>query len=268
MATERGDGPAVRLAVPEPPGGGTPPGPFAPRRGLGGDPKTGEREVLCDYDPNIFAAFERRRRESLKAGHRDYIFADSRGRPLSQEWLAKRVWYPTLRTIGVSARGQYNTRDTFITLALSAGEDPGWVATVCDTSEQMIFRHYRTWMPNLRRGDGRLLADFLNLGPERGPGRRKPLKRQGGKQWSAGELNPRPKVINRGVYVRSLVYCSRPDDSHGQDASAPARAVFVPDLRASIRAYPDLRRLGPTLRARIGQTLADLSSQSERIVCV
>ena len=142
----------------------------SPRHGgLEAAPKTGEREVVCDYDPMLFTIFERRRRESLATGHRQYVFSDSRGRPLSQEWLAKRVWHPTLRQIGVSARGQYNIRDTFISLALSAGEDPGWVAQVCGTSEQMIFRHYRTWMPSLRRGRGRLLAQTLEIGPKIGP---------------------------------------------------------------------------------------------------
>ncbi|MEO6029458.1 MAG: hypothetical protein ABIR79_21550 [Candidatus Binatia bacterium] len=68
-----------------------------------------------------------------------FIFTDPAGQPLSQEWLNKRIWLPTLQRAGIPARGQYNIRDTFITLALSAGEDPGWVAQVCGTSEQMIF---------------------------------------------------------------------------------------------------------------------------------
>src|SRR5262249_46476131 len=33
-----------------------------------------------------------------------------------------------------------------------------WVAQVCGTSEQMIFRHYRRWMPALSRADGRRIA--------------------------------------------------------------------------------------------------------------
>ena len=133
---------------------------------------------MCDYDPTIFEMFERRRRESLAIGMRDYIFTDSEGRPLSQEWLAKRVWHPTLRMIGLSARGQYNIRDTFITLALSAGEDPGWVAQVCGNSEQMLFEHYRTWMPTLRRGHGRHLVSLLGSGPKMGPevGSKRPRK--------------------------------------------------------------------------------------------
>ena len=53
--------------------------------------------------------------------------------------------------------------------SLSAGEDPGWVAEVCGTSEQMIFEHYRTWMPKLRRGDGRQLIRILGFGSQNGP---------------------------------------------------------------------------------------------------
>jgi len=126
--------------------------------GVEAPPKTGPREVDCRYDPEIFAAFERCRRAALATGHREYVFTDQAGKPLSQEWLHKRVWLPMLRRCGLHARGQYNIRDTFITNALSAGEDPGWVAQVCGTSEQMIFRHYRRWMPALSRADGRRIA--------------------------------------------------------------------------------------------------------------
>jgi len=63
------------------------------------------------------------------------------------------------------------------------------------------------------------------------------------RKWRRGESNPRPKAIHRGVYVRSLAFCSRPGDSRGRDAPEPARAVFVPGLRALAGAYPDLLRL-------------------------
>ena len=137
--------------------------------GVEASPKTGEREVDCRYDAAIFAAFARRRAAALATGQRDYVFADVHGTPLSQEWLHKRVWLPTLRRCGLRARGQYNTRHTFITHALSAGEDPGWVARVCGTSEQMIFRHYRRWMPSLARSDGRRIAALF--GPPAPPRR-------------------------------------------------------------------------------------------------
>jgi hypothetical protein len=55
-----------------------------------------------------------------------------------------------------------NVRDTFITISLSACENPGWVAHVCGTSEQMIFQHYRNWMPTMGRGHGQRLAKSLD----------------------------------------------------------------------------------------------------------
>jgi hypothetical protein len=64
----------------------------------------------------------------------------------------KAVWLPTLERAGLRPRGQYNIRDTFISIALSAGEDPGWVAKVCGTTEEMIFRHYGSWILGLNPG--------------------------------------------------------------------------------------------------------------------
>jgi len=65
--------------------------------GVEAPPKTGPREVDCSYDPDIFAAFQRRRRVTLASGRRDYVFTDRDGNPLSQEQLHKRIWLPTLR---------------------------------------------------------------------------------------------------------------------------------------------------------------------------
>jgi hypothetical protein len=93
-----------------------------------------------------------------QTGKRDFVFTDEAGNPLSQERLHKKLWLPTLRKLELRARGQYNVRDTFISVVLSAGEDPGWVAQVCGTSERMIFEHYRKFMSNLRREDGRRIA--------------------------------------------------------------------------------------------------------------
>jgi len=129
--------------------------------GVEAPPKTGEREVYCGYDPAVFAAFHRLKQRSLIIGRRDFVFTDEKGNALSQEWLHKKMWLPTLRNVGLRAPGQYNIRDTFVTLALSAGEDPGWVAQVCGTSERMIFEHYRKWMRNLTRADGQRIARML-----------------------------------------------------------------------------------------------------------
>jgi integrase len=129
--------------------------------GLEAEPKTGPREVDCSYAPEIFAAFGRLRDRAKSIGPQDFVFTSPSGGPLSQERLHNQIWTATLKRAGISHRGQYCIRDTFITLALSSGEDPGWVAQVCGTSEEMIFRHYRRWIPGLRPGAGQKIGALL-----------------------------------------------------------------------------------------------------------
>src|SRR5262249_57635891 len=182
-------------------------------------------------------------------GRGDYVFAEEAGNPLSQEWLHKRIWLPTLRVAGLRERGQYNIRDTFITLALSAGEDPGWVAAVCGTSEQMIFRHYRKWMPNTRRADGGAVARVFAHPVGHQMGTRKAIRARklgssGDNSWRRGELNPRPRAV-RLERLRSLVgdlispRCRPPTGF----AEASSSDFSSPSVRAPAGAYPDLRRL-------------------------
>jgi integrase len=90
--------------------------------GVEAEPETGRRLVDCSYAPEIFQTLERIRYARGGVENDDFVFIDSRGWPLSQEWLNKRVWKPTLRRAGIRERGQYCVRDTFITLSLSAGE--------------------------------------------------------------------------------------------------------------------------------------------------
>src|SRR5262249_61242216 len=95
--------------------------------------------------------------------------------------------------VGLRGRGQYNIRDTFISIALSAGEDPGWVARVCGTPEEMIFRHYRTWIPGLNPNAGRKVGRILGGGG----GGNLPLAPSPG-------VSPTPKVTAAMQRVRLL----------------------------------------------------------------
>jgi hypothetical protein len=78
-----------------------------------------------------------------------------------QERLNDQVGKPTLRKAGIAERGQYCNRDTFTSLAISSGEDPGWVAQVCGTSEEMAFRRCRKWIPGLQVGAEKRIAALL-----------------------------------------------------------------------------------------------------------
>ncbi len=129
--------------------------------GIEAEPKTGARWVDCSGDPEVFAAFERRRRASLSTGHREYVFSDSWGRSLSQDLLYKRVWKPTLRMLGIPHRTQNDgMRDTWISHAIDSGEQVAFIAKRTGTSQKMIMDHYLGRIE--KRSDGRLAAASLD----------------------------------------------------------------------------------------------------------
>ena len=129
--------------------------------GIETDPKTGVRWVDCSGDPEIFAAFSRRRRAVGVARPDAYVFSDSRDRPLSQDVLYRRVWKPTLAAAGIPHRTQNDgMRDTWISHALDAGEQMAFIAQRTGTSPKMIHEHYLGRIDN--HGDGKRVAASLD----------------------------------------------------------------------------------------------------------
>jgi hypothetical protein len=171
--------------------------------GLETTPKTRPRIVDCSYDPAIFEALRRLQKRSLELGQRDYVFTDKAERPLSPGVATQEGLAADASRSRAARAGQYSIRDTFISLALSAGGDPGWVAKVCGTSEQLIFQSYRKWMPSQRRTDGQGIARALGT-PSDGHqmGTKKTIRagkpgKSGGLGWRRGELNRRwSRAIN------------------------------------------------------------------------
>ncbi len=76
--------------------------------------------------------------------------------------LRDRVWYPTLTKAGMRRRIMYQTRHTFASNALAAGEAASWVAvTLGHTSPEMLFRVYARFIPNRPRHDGSTLLSRM-----------------------------------------------------------------------------------------------------------
>lgn len=62
--------------------------------------------------------------------------------------IRKTLWVYALKKAGVRYRRPYQTRHTYASMMLSAGEHPMWVATQMGHSDwTMIARVYGRWMP-------------------------------------------------------------------------------------------------------------------------
>lgn len=73
--------------------------------------------------------------------------------------LRKSFWTPTIRRAGVRYRNPYQTRHTYASMMLSAGEHPMWVAKqMGHTSFLMISRVYGRYIPNESDTSGDLAA--------------------------------------------------------------------------------------------------------------
>lgn len=92
-----------------------------------------------------------------------FVFCNRNGHNLSYQNVTNRVWYPTLKHLGIKRRRPYQTRHTTATLWLASGENPEWIARQmghCNT--KMLFTVYSRFVPNLTRRDGSAFETLLN----------------------------------------------------------------------------------------------------------
>ena len=107
--------------------------------------------------------------EKLSRGKSIFVFINADGKPLDQNNVTKRVWYPILRYLELKRRRPYQTRHTAATLWLGSGENPQWIARqLGHSSTEMLFKVYARFVPNLTRQDGsafeRLLTSVMGNG--------------------------------------------------------------------------------------------------------
>lgn len=106
--------------------------------------------------------------DALKAqfevtGYKDgLVFCSREGFPLNRKNVMNRIWYPTLRRLGLKRRKPYQTRHTTATLWLAAGENPEWIARqMGHSTTRMLFTVYSRYIPNLTRKDGSAFERLL-----------------------------------------------------------------------------------------------------------
>ena len=77
--------------------------------------------------------------------------------------IRKTMWHPAMKKAGVRYRRPYQTRHTYASMMLSAGEHPMWVAKQMGHSDwTMIARVYGRWMPSLDSAAGTRAERFWN----------------------------------------------------------------------------------------------------------
>jgi integrase len=116
-------------------------------------PKTESSIRDIDMLPPVKEALLRQKKRTYKKS--DFVFCNKDGNPLDHNNVTKRIWYPTLKRLGLPKRAPYQTRHTAATLWLAAGENPEWVAKqLGHSSTEMLFKVYSKYIPNLTRKDG------------------------------------------------------------------------------------------------------------------
>ena len=104
------------------------------------------------------AAMRLKRGEGKPDAGQDYVFTGPAGGFVSLNFLREKIWYPTIDTAKLRRRTFYQTRHTFASNALAAGENPKWVADMLGhKSTQILFDVYEKYIPRRTRRDGSAL---------------------------------------------------------------------------------------------------------------
>ena len=116
--------------------------------------------------------YEALREQHERTKGRTFVFCTAQGQPLNYHNVAKRVWHPLLRHLGMTPRKPYQTRHTAATLWLAAGENPEWIARqMGHATTEMLFRVYSRYVPNITRRDGSAFESLLKEHLENGDGK-------------------------------------------------------------------------------------------------
>jgi len=121
--------------------------------GVEGRPKTKKSNREIDLLPPVIDALRWQIRKM--DGKSQYVFLDRSGKPLTPDHVRNVIWKPALKKAEIEYRPLIQTRHTFATMMIDAGEDIGWVQRMLGHSSlQMIYTKYYSWMKNETRADG------------------------------------------------------------------------------------------------------------------
>jgi integrase len=118
-----------------------------------GRPKTKKSTRDIKILPPVLTALMSQRKETF--GKSDYLFLNQYDKNIDPMSMNFHVWKPGLKKAGLTPRSLYQTRHTFATLMLDAGEHPGWVQKMMGhETMQMIYEKYYSYIRNYERDEG------------------------------------------------------------------------------------------------------------------
>ena len=122
-------------------------------KGETGSPKTKKSVRDIRMLPPVVEAIRDQRKVTM--GKSEHIFLNQYGKPVEPMPTNFHVWKPALKKAGLEPRSLYQTRHTFATLMLDAGEHPGWVQKMMGHETlQMIYEKYYSYIKNYERDEG------------------------------------------------------------------------------------------------------------------
>lgn len=121
--------------------------------------RAGYRDVIL-----VGRACDALARQQARTGKRGMlVFATARGTPLNRRNVTCRVWYPALDALGLARRRAYQTRHTYATLMLAAGENVEFIRQQMGHRDaRVLFTRYARYVPDLTRRDGSAMDALLN----------------------------------------------------------------------------------------------------------
>lgn len=129
-------------------------------RGEATDLKNEESYRAVDMLPTVEAALRDQMAGATTVT--EYVFCDTIGGALDLTNIRNRIWYPTLERAGLRRRAPYQTRHTFASLMLQAGEDPSWIARMMGhVNTRTLFQRYAAFIRHRTRQDGAAYLEAL-----------------------------------------------------------------------------------------------------------
>ncbi len=96
-----------------------------------------------------------------------FVFCKKDGKPFNYQTISRVIWEAMLKRLDLKYRNPYQTRHTFATLLLAAGESPEWIAQqMGHSTTTMLFRVYSRYVPNLTRQDGSAFDRYIQTETE------------------------------------------------------------------------------------------------------